>query len=201
VIASSEKQAKTGNERLRAALQDAALRPDDLAEIVEVDVKTVRRWLSGMVPYPRHRGRVARALDTTEHELRPELATPRPARATPPSGLIAAYPTASDPAAPDPTALMRDAIERIDLLDETLIQILVIDGVPEIIARKAQQGVEVRIMISELDNPWVDPNEGVRRFSDTNVNEEQEHDQQLEAQAKTQRWLEPTSAPNTSWHP
>jgi hypothetical protein len=188
IIADSEKQGKTGNERLRAALQDAALRPDDLAEIVEVDVKTVRRWLSGMAPYPRHRGRVARALDATEHDLWPELAAPR--RSAPPSDLIAAYPNATDPAAPDPTALMRNASERIDLLDETLIHLLSIGGVPACLAGKAEQGVEIRILISEPDNPWINPAEGIRRRSDFDLDEDQDHHQDLETEAKQEQWLQ-----------
>jgi hypothetical protein len=141
-----------------------------------------------MAPYPRHRGRVARALDSTEHELWPQLATPR--RAAPSSDLIAAYPNAPDPAAPDPTALMRDASERIDLLDETLIHILAIDGVPDTLARKAQQGVEIRILISEPDNPWVNPVEGIRRRSDLDLDDEQDHHQQLETEAKQDQWLQ-----------
>lgn len=41
------------NDNLRAALGHAGPRPDDLAQIVQVDVRTVRRWLSGGTPYPR----------------------------------------------------------------------------------------------------------------------------------------------------
>lgn len=40
------------NDNLRAALAQAGLQPDDLAQIVEVDVKTVRRWLTG-TPHTR----------------------------------------------------------------------------------------------------------------------------------------------------
>jgi len=54
------------NENLKTALQSAGLQPDDLAEQIDVDVKTVRRWLYGALPYPRHRIRIAHALHTTE---------------------------------------------------------------------------------------------------------------------------------------
>ena len=59
------------NEHLRTAITRAGLTLEEFADIVQVDVKTVRRWLAGRTPYPRHRTRVAGALDTTEHALWP----------------------------------------------------------------------------------------------------------------------------------
>jgi hypothetical protein len=64
------------NDNLRAALQHAGLAPDDLANIVHVDVRTVRRWLSGGTPYARQRGKVARALDVPEQTSGP-ISPPR----------------------------------------------------------------------------------------------------------------------------
>ena len=54
------------NEHLRTAITHAGLTLEEFADIVQVDVKTVQRWLAGRTPYPRHRARVAGALDTTE---------------------------------------------------------------------------------------------------------------------------------------
>ncbi|PZS10623.1 MAG: hypothetical protein DLM64_08180 [Solirubrobacterales bacterium] len=182
-----------GNENLRAALQHAGLQPDDLAQIIEVDVKTVRRWLSGMAPYPRHRGKVARALDATEDQLWPELATPPPPsrHANAASDLLAAYPTTNDPTAPDWHALMREATERIDLLDETLIHVLDIEGVPDLLASKATQGCNVRILIAEATSPWVRSDEGTRRRTDLELDDdEQEDHHQREADAKAEAWQE-----------
>jgi lambda repressor-like predicted transcriptional regulator len=132
-----------------AALQQAGLQPDDLAQIVQVDIRTVRRWLSGRTPYPRQRGKVARALDTTEHDLWPEITTapppsPTAAQAT---DMLAAYPTASDLAAPDPKTLIRDATDRIELLGDTLTPILATPGVPALLATKATHGCHVRILL------------------------------------------------------
>lgn len=139
------------NDKLRAALQGAGLAPDDLAQIVRVDVRTVRRWLSGRTPYPRQRGKVARALDTTEHALWPGVATALPARAraAQPTDLLAGYPAASDLAAPDWKTLMRDATEQIELLGDTLIPILGTPGVPQLLATKATHGCDVRILVSD----------------------------------------------------
>jgi hypothetical protein len=138
------------NDKLRAALQGAGLAPDDLAQIVQVDVRTVRRWLSGSTPYPRQRGKVARALDLTEHDLWPEIATTPPSRtrAGQPTDLLAGYATASDLAAPDWKALMRDATNRIELLGDTLLPILDTPGVPNLLAAKATHECEIRILVA-----------------------------------------------------
>lgn len=137
------------NENLRAALGQADMSPDELARIVQVDVRTVRRWLSGGTPYPRQRGKVARALDTTEHDLWPEIGTTPPpsspaARA---SDILDGYASANEPAAPDSTALMRDATDRIELLGDTLVETLSIPGVTDLLAAKAAHGCVVRILV------------------------------------------------------
>jgi phosphoglycolate phosphatase-like HAD superfamily hydrolase len=152
------------NDKLRAALQHAGLGPDDLAQIIEVDIRTVRRWLSGRTPYPRQRGKVTRALDTIEHDLWPEIATTPPARAkAQPTDLLAGYATQSDLAAPDWKELIRDATDQIELLGDTLIAILATAGVPELLATKATHGCDIRILVSDpgrylaalLDQPGI----------------------------------------------
>jgi lambda repressor-like predicted transcriptional regulator len=154
------------NDNLRAVLQQAGLQADDLAQIVAVDVRTVRRWLSGRTPYPRQRGKVARALGITEHELWPDIApahTP-PSPAAQPSDLLAAYTSAGDLAAPDWKALMRDATDRIELLGDTLTPILATPGVPELLATKATHGCHIRILVYDagrelvplLDQPGIE---------------------------------------------
>ncbi len=137
------------NENLRQALQDAALTPDQLADIVQVDVRSVRRWFSGGTPYPLQRAKVARALDTTEHQLWPDLATAHTTTAPPqPSDLLAAYITADALDAPDWKTLMRDATDQIDLLGHTLELILNTPGATELLAAKATSGCHIRILIT-----------------------------------------------------
>jgi hypothetical protein len=138
------------NDTLRAALDQANLGPDDLAQIVQVDVRTVRRWLSGGTPYPRQRGKVARALDTTEQHLWPHIpVAPAPNNTPPPpADVLTGYTSADDLAAPDWKTLMRDATERIDLLGDTLLGILETRGVPDLLASKATNGCAIRILLS-----------------------------------------------------
>lgn len=64
------------NERLKDALQAAGMTPEALAEELEVDSKTVRRWIgTGRTPYPQHRSTVAAMLDETEEYLWPDIDT------------------------------------------------------------------------------------------------------------------------------
>jgi transcriptional regulator with XRE-family HTH domain len=63
----------------------AGLTLEEFADIVQVDVKTVRRWLAGRTPYPRHPAQVAGALNPTERALRPNtVAPPTEPRSEPP---------------------------------------------------------------------------------------------------------------------
>ncbi len=139
------------NEQLKNALQHAGLQPDDLAEQIEVDVKTVRRWLYGALPYPRHRTRIARALDGTELELWPEL-TPETEDddAAPPvrpgRDLIAIYPTRDHPAAPDPATILHDAKRHVDLLIPTFRALANTHDLAQLVIAKARDGCAVRVL-------------------------------------------------------
>jgi transcriptional regulator with XRE-family HTH domain len=61
------------NENLRRAMLHARLSEEDIAARLQVDPKTVRRWLEGRVPYLRHRWVLAGLLDTDEADLWPEV--------------------------------------------------------------------------------------------------------------------------------
>lgn len=135
-------------ENLRQALEQAGIQPDELAEIVQVDIRSVRRWLSGIIPRPRQRTKIARALDTTEYRLWPQVAT-TPLPATQPSDTVTGYASADDLAAADWKALMRDATERIELLGVTLASILGTPGLPDLLAAKSEHGCLVRILLSK----------------------------------------------------
>jgi transcriptional regulator with XRE-family HTH domain len=132
-------------DKLRAALQNAGLRTEELADIVQVDVRTVRRWLSGGAPYARHRAKVARALDTTEQHLWPEI--PQPVI----TDSLAAHTQPDDSDAPTIEGLIRVATQRVDLLDNTTARLLASAGLPELVLAKASQGCHVRILVTTPD--------------------------------------------------
>ena len=61
------------NERLRALLLERGKSPDQLAEHVRVDAKTVERWITrGRLPYRRHRFEVATFLGVNEAYIWPD---------------------------------------------------------------------------------------------------------------------------------
>ena len=57
------------NTALRKALAEAQLTETDVAAHLGVDPKTVRRWLSGQRPYPRHRWALTELLQVEEATL------------------------------------------------------------------------------------------------------------------------------------
>jgi hypothetical protein len=62
------------NERLRRAIEEADLDVDDVARATAVNHRTVQRWISGRVPYPRYRRAIAKLVKTDEAELWPGVA-------------------------------------------------------------------------------------------------------------------------------
>ncbi len=62
------------NEELREALFRARLTPARVASALELDPKTVERWVTkGRLPYPRHRAAVSEMVDVPEAELWPQV--------------------------------------------------------------------------------------------------------------------------------
>jgi transcriptional regulator with XRE-family HTH domain len=142
------------NERLRAALVKAGLELEDLAARVDVDSKTVQRWLGGRTPHARHRAKVTHVLDCDEQALWPELAQ----ASRPPDDsreLAGIFAAANDLRAPDWRPLLREAREHIDLLDYTLTDIITAPQVAELLAAKAAAGCQVRILIAHPKSIWV----------------------------------------------
>src|SRR6266536_5948895 len=84
-------EAPAVNETLRRAMLRARLSEDDVAARMQVDPKTVRRWLEGRVPYPRHRWAIASLLDADEADLWPEVRAAIAARSRP-AEIKAVYP-------------------------------------------------------------------------------------------------------------
>lgn len=136
------------NEQLRQALRNAGLEVDDLALRAEVDVKTVRRWLSGRTPRSRYRRRVADALGVPEQTLWPD-APAGPDQAEDTIGETIEALAAAE--APDWRELLADAHERVDLLDLTLADV-VADGDGRLLAAAATRGCRVRVLISDPDS-------------------------------------------------
>lgn len=110
-------------------------------------------WLSGGTPYSRHRTRVADALGVEERELWPDAAPPLPDKTR--LELVGSFAHANDVLAPDWRTLLKDARQRIDLLDLTLLEVVSQPGVSDLLAHKAAGGCQIRLLISSVDSLFV----------------------------------------------
>ena len=81
------------NERLRALLLERRVTPAKLAEVVQVDAKTVERWIvKGRVPYRRHRYEVAAFFGVDESYIWPDALNSDQVAAASESEIVAVYP-------------------------------------------------------------------------------------------------------------
>jgi transcriptional regulator with XRE-family HTH domain len=141
------------NEQLRVAITRMGLSLEEFADIVQVDVRTVRRWLAGRTPYPRHRAAVANALDTTERVLWPDAvappAEPLETEREPPTTVvltdgIAGYPQAKGSDAPSVRELLSFATSRVELI---LASNGDVQGLNRLLRATEATGLPVRVII------------------------------------------------------
>lgn len=140
-----------GNERLRTQLASAGLTVVDLAARVEVDPKTVERWISnGRVPHQRHRAVAARALGADEEYLWPDSVDQQRARSARHAELVGVYPTRGDV----PTELWRRLIdqvaERVDVL--VYAGLFLLDShpdLPDTLIARAAEGLRGRFLYGD----------------------------------------------------
>jgi len=140
------------NETLCRALLQARLTEEDVAARLQVDPKTVRRWLEGRLPYLRHRWALAAMLGACEADLWPQLRAVRQR----PEEIKAIYAHRDAVPRDEWLGLFRSAHREIDVLDRIG---LFLAGPPAILATLAdrvQAGVRVRICLSEPDCPGPD---------------------------------------------
>ncbi|ROO89585.1 hypothetical protein EDD29_7284 [Actinocorallia herbida] len=143
------------SDSLRQAIAQSRLTERDIAVELDVDPKTVRRWLDGRLPYPRHRVGLAEILGVDERELWPELAN---GQASPPGGdaeILATY--------PHRWAVPRDVWYRLFASAQRDIGVLVYSGlflaedagIVRALRERAAAGASVRILLGDPDSPEV----------------------------------------------
>ncbi|MEU4548272.1 XRE family transcriptional regulator [Nonomuraea dietziae] len=140
------------NERLRAALLQRGVTVIELATAIEVDPKTVERWITqGRPPYRRHRFAAASYLGTDETYLWPEALTRDQVASASESEIVNVY--------PHRWAVPRDAWGRLFAEASEEIGILVYSGffladdtgMVRMLGEKAGAGVRVRILLGDPD--------------------------------------------------
>jgi hypothetical protein len=142
------------NEPLRQALLHAHLREDDIAARLDVDPKTVRRWLNGRVPYPHNRAAIADLVGADEAQLWPDAGGPLPSR-TRPEELGTIYPHRWAIPRDVWTRLFASADHEIGILAYSALFLAEDEGVLRILTEKGRAGVTVRIALGEPDSPHV----------------------------------------------
>jgi transcriptional regulator with XRE-family HTH domain len=149
---SSRQEALAVNETLRRALLRARLSEDDVAARLQVDPKTVRRWLEGRVPYLRHRWVLTSLLDADEADLWPEVRAAISARSRP-AEIKAVYPNRHAVPREAWLSLLGSAGREIGVLDCSGLFLAREPDILDVLADRAQEGVRVRICLRDPDGP------------------------------------------------
>ncbi|KAA9160932.1 XRE family transcriptional regulator [Amycolatopsis acidicola] len=145
-----------GNERLRDALSAAGVPADTLAAELEVDPKTVERWITrGRVPYRKYRGRIAARLHTTETYLWPDALSAEDATTVSQSELVTFFPHRNA----IPTQLwdrvLGDAKERMDILVHAGLFLVERPDFVRSLVERSQNGCNIRLIFGDPASPEV----------------------------------------------
>lgn len=145
------------NERLRHQMHVHGVTNTDLASVIEVDPKTVTRWIdTGRVPHARHRSAVARHLSVDETFLWPELLDdPRTAAAS-----QAEIRTVFPHRGAIPSELWRRLIESATTQVDVLVYsgLFLVDTNPDLPQRlvdRAKDGLSARLLYGDPDSETV----------------------------------------------
>jgi len=133
------------NEILSRALLRARLTDEDVAARLQVDPKTVRRWLEGRVPYLRYRWALALLVGMDESDLWPQL---RPARPWP--GEVVTVYAHRDSAPPETWVLLFSAARReIGVMADSDFLLDEDSAALRVLAMQAAAGVRVRVCLPD----------------------------------------------------
>ncbi len=142
------------NERLRKAMANSRVSVEDVADAAEVNPKTVQRWLSGRLPYARHRWAVANLLQEDEAFLWPEAETALAPGEQSTSEIVAAYGHRADLPAEHWREFMRGARRQIDLLGYAMLYLPEANPrMTDVLRNKAAHGCRIRVALVDPDAP------------------------------------------------
>ncbi len=142
------------NEPLRRALLRARLREDDVAARLDVDPKTVRRWLNGRIPYASNRAKIADLVGASEADLWPDAGGPLTAR-TRPEELESVYPHRWAIPRQVWMRFFESAEHEIGILAYSALFLAKDSGILGILADKGCASVTVRIALGDPDSPHI----------------------------------------------
>jgi transcriptional regulator with XRE-family HTH domain len=143
------------NERLRAALLQQGLTPSALAVELGVDIKTVERWISGRLPYRRHRYAVSTRLGVDELYLWPDALPREQVTAASESEILAVYPRRAEVPRETWRRLFEAGDHEIGVLVYAGLFLSEDAGLQKIIRKKAESGARVRMLLGDPDDHHV----------------------------------------------
>jgi transcriptional regulator with XRE-family HTH domain len=127
-----------------------------LAEELEVNVKSVERWVAGdIVPFPRNRHRLAVRLGRDESYLWPDALTRDRAAALSESELVRVYTHRADVPADEWRQLFESGDAEIGILVYAGLFLAEDSGLERILRKKAKAGARVRILLGDPDDARV----------------------------------------------
>jgi hypothetical protein len=137
------------NERLKSAMAKAHVDVEIITRTVDVDPKTVQRWLKGRVPHARHRWKLAELLRENEDFLWPGADNTN-TTTTHTSEVVAAYAHRNE-VPPGPWwQLFSHARKQIDLLGFAMLFLPEQhSGLVDLFEEKATSGCKIRIALAD----------------------------------------------------
>lgn len=144
------------NERLRALLLERGETLDKLAEAVEVDPKTVERWITkGRTPYRKHRYEVAAFFGVDESYIWPDALGRDQVAAVSESEIVAVYPHRTEVPRDVWGHLFSQAKAEIGVLVYSGLFLSEDAGIQRIFKDKASAGARVRILLGDPESQVV----------------------------------------------
>lgn len=135
---------------------DAEVTPVRLAQLAEVDAKTVQRWLTeNRMPYPITRHRVARALSRDETYLWPELLTNGLDGTACGDGIAGVWATRTAISSEMWHSLFDRAKRRLDILIYAGAFLVETLDLADVLRLKAEHGTAVRVLVGDPDSAAV----------------------------------------------
>jgi DNA-binding transcriptional regulator YdaS (Cro superfamily) len=150
------------NNPLARALRGAGVNEVDVAARLGVDPKTVQRWMSGRMPYPRHRIALARLTGWSQHDLWPGLPRPTQPEASADEVRIV-YPHRSTVPTDTWSRLFAEAKAEIDILAYSALFLAEDIAASTLLREKATEGVRIRIALGMPDGVHVNDRGGDER--------------------------------------
>ncbi|WP_236574559.1 XRE family transcriptional regulator [Nocardiopsis sp. FR26] len=140
------------NAALRKALAASRLTEIDVAAHLGVDPKTVRRWLSGQRPYPRHRWALADLLQAEEDALWPPRSQEDEAHAPASKHVQRVYAHRWQVPREVWWDLFSSAEQEIGILVYSGLFLADDPGILQLLEARAREGVSVRILLGDPES-------------------------------------------------